>query len=450
MTLSYRRTCCLPLVLMCALCSVRAFAQSSTRPSSLTATGPSVATDQSDQSQVTTTLSAEPKPQGANPFQPSANRDVRLPVTLKGFCIVTLRERQEWLLGSESHQVVFDGQLYWFAGQRQRAMFAATPQRYVPALAGNCVVTFAEHGVRKCGGPQYGILHDQRLFFFRSLAEQKQFQSNPDDYANLDLANKGRCLVSEIEEQRQLPGLPETTLIVDGLRYRFVGVHQQRKFLANMRHYGVAMPTTLSTIETPEVHAKNLSPSQFPDGLSDRNKRTKNKTPSKTSVATLTNKAMGGYCPVSIHEQGIWVLGENRIRAKFDGLTYLLAGESEQEQFVKNPNRYVPALGGHCVVTEIDNNQRVPGSIYHASQYEDRLFLFAGAEQKKAFKASPATYFDTDLAVEGNCIVTLVDEGKKIAGLPELLVWHQGKRYLFASTEQQAKFRENLQRYQDR
>ena len=85
------------------------FAQSTTRPPN------------------TKTTLAKPKPQNANPFLPSANRDIRLPVTLEGFCVVTLREQQKWQLGSEANQLVFDGQLYWFAGQRQRAMFAATP-----------------------------------------------------------------------------------------------------------------------------------------------------------------------------------------------------------------------------------------------------------------------------------------------------------------------------------
>jgi len=404
---------------------------------------------------VRTTL-AEPKPQGANPFLPFANRDVRLRVTLEGFCIVTLRERQEWLLGSESNQLVFDGQLYWFAGQRQRAIFAARPQRYVPALGGNCVVTFAEIGMYKRGDPQFGILHNKQLFFFRSLAEQEKFKSHPEQYTNLDLANEGRCIVSQIDDERQLPGLPETTVIVDGLRYRFAGIHQQRKFLVNMPHYGVTRPKIPQADKSPKPFASNSLQPLASDGSSGRSKAKQGKTPAKSSIAegtaAVTNRAMSGYCPVTIHEQGIWVMGDARFLVEFDGLTYLMASEAQQKLFVENPSTYIPALGGHCVVTKMDENRRALGSTYHAMWHEgeNRLFLFAGAEQKKAFDASPASYVHVDLVAEGSCIVTLIDEGKQIAGLPELLLWHQGKRYLFASQEQQDKFRENIQRYQDR
>ncbi len=398
-------------------------------------------------------LVAEPKPQGANPFLPSANRDERLPVMLDGFCLVTLREQQEWLLGSESNQLVFDGRLYWFAGQRQRAMFAASPLRYVPALGGHCVVTFAESGARKHGNPQYGILHNQRLFFFRGLTEQEKFLSDPDKFANIDLANGGRCLVSQLDDERILPGLPETTVVIDRLRYQFVSEHQQRKFLVNLSNYGVAKPKRDSSEQTPHAPVRNAPSQQKPEGSFSLNTEVKkSKTPVTPLIAEVANKAMSGYCPVTIREKGTWVIGEARYRVEFDGLTYLMVGEAEQKLFAENPSTYLPVLGGHCVVTEIDENRRVPGSIYHAMWHEgeSRLFLFAGDKQKKAFEANPAKYLHADLVADGNCIVTLIDEGKKIAGLPELLLWHQGKRYLFASKEQQAIFLDNIQRYQDR
>ena len=343
------------------------------------------------QSSPGTTL-AQPKPQNASPFLPSIHRDIRLPVTLEGFCIVTLREQQEWQLGSEANQLVFDGQLYWFTSQRQRAIFAATPQRYVPALAGNCVVTFAESGVRKRGDPQYGILHNQQLFFFQGEDEQEKFRANPEQYANLDLANDGYCLVSQTDEQRQLPGLPETTVTVDGQRYQFAGIHQQRKFLANMEHYGVTKPKAFQQKEAAQGQVRSNPPEQTPEGSFSRSRIKQKKSPARTSVTGITNKAMGGYSPVSIHEQGTWVMGDPRYRAEFEGLTYLMVSEAEQQQFAGNPKTYVPVSSGRCVVTEVNDNRSVPGSIYHAAQYEDQLFLFAGAEQKKRFGENPGNY----------------------------------------------------------
>jgi len=422
-------------LLWCALPTARTLAQSNTRPSSAIA------------NRSTPAVVAEPKPQGANPFLPNTNRDVRLPLALNGFCSVSLRERQEWLLGSERNQLNFDGQIYWFVNQRQRAIFAANPQRYLPALGGDCVVTFAETSNRTRANPQYGILHNQRLFFFRSQVEQEKFRADPSRYDNVDLANKGQCLVSKIDQQKQLPGLPATTAIVGGMRYLFAGVDQQQKFLINMRHYGVKR----ATMNAPKGSDRRISygpPALLAPGALQNIES--DQSPESLQKVGGTNRAMAGYCPVSIRNAGIWSLGAPSFRAEFDGQTYLFAGEAQQQRFSQNPLDYVPALGGYCVVSERDNNQRIRGNIYHAAQYEGRLFLFAGAEQKIAFKASPATYANVDLVEGGHCVVTLVDEGRSVAGLNELLIWHQGKRYLFASPEMQAKFRKDTQRYQDR
>lgn len=431
-------------VVWCAVLCTTALGQNSTQPQSI-ANGSST-TDSPPPAFV-----AEPKSQRANPFLPLSERSVRLPVAVDGYCVVTLRERQEWLRGSEANQRVFDGKLYWFRGQRERVMFATRPRRYVPALNGDCVVTLAEHEIRQRGIPQHGTLHDGRLFFFRSLAEQQKFQANPDRYTQMDLANDGHCLVSQIDAQRKLPGLPETTVIADGLRYRFAGVHQQRKFLANMLAYGVKVPDSPQLEET-QPRPSNSAPALLtPDASFTMGAAIKTKVPKETSSAPVTNKAMGGYCPVSIRDAGTWTAGDPRYRFDFDGLTYLLAGEAEQKLFAQNPSDYVPALGGNCVVTELDENRRIPGSIYHASQFEGRLFLFAGAEQKRVFDTTtPEKYANADLVAAGNCIVSLVDESRTVRGLPELLIWHRGKRYFFASTQQQAVFRENVQRYQDR
>ena len=344
---------------------------------------------------------AQPKPQGASPFLPAANREVRLPVSLGGFCVVTLREQQEWRPGVEANQLVFDGQLYWFAGQRQRAIFAATPQRYVPALAGNCVVTLAESGLRKRGNPQYGILHNERLFFFRSLAEQERFQAAPGQYSKLDLANEGRCLVSQIDENRQLPGLPETVVIVDGLRYQFAGIHQQHQFLTHMAHYGVVKPKLPQSKKRFRDGFNNQAKPLALDSLGNKSRSKKSTPPTPKLLTEISNKAMDGYCPVTIHEQGTWVLGDARYGLEYEGQTYLMASEAEKTRFAEEPGAYAPALGGQCVVSQRDKNRRVSGDIYHAAQYEGQLFLFAGAEQKKTFKANPTSYTDTDFVAEG-------------------------------------------------
>lgn len=394
-------------------------------------------------------LLAEPKPANASPFLPPARRDVRLPVAIDGFCVVTLRDQQEWKRGSEVYQHTFDGQLYWFVGRREQAIFAANPRRYAPALGGDCVVTYAEKGVRVPGRPQHGILHDHRLYFFSSSDALEKFRSQPETFIDADLANGGQCVVSKIDDQKETGGLTETTVIVQGMRYQFANANRQRRFMQNLVRYGVEPPVarriTLGRDQQSLAPPPVLAPGDgLPNAVASQNKTENQPLPKK-----ILNKAMGGYCPVSIRTQDVWVEGDARYREVFDGRTYLMAGEQELALFRENPAVYIPALGGDCVVTEVNENRRVPGSIYHAAFHEgqDRLFLFTGVKQKQAFDEAPEKFLDVDLAAEGFCVVTLVEERKRVKGLSEFLTWHEGKRYFFASAENQEKFRENLQLY---
>ncbi len=430
---------------MFALCCVLAASSFSSGQSTTRSNLPTGSSTRSSQQ-----LLAEPKPRAPNPFLPAIDRDLRLPVAIKGFCAVTLRDRQQWVDGSQSFQQIFDGQLYWFAGQREHAIFKSNPRRYVPALAGDCVVTYALDGERVPGDPQYGILHNRRLYFFKSHVEQDLFRASPDEFADADLAAEGKCLVSRIDQQRELPGLAETTVIVRGLRYQFATAHQQRTFLNNMVRYGVEAPQAFrvdggSGSRFPNA-AQLLLPGNTRDATADKQKPSERDRPAK-----IKNKAMAGYSPVSIREKADWVEGDPQFRAEFDGYTYLMVSKEELVQFKENPNRYIPALAGHCVVTEVDENRRVKGTIYHAAMHEgeDRLFLFAGVAQKERFNSDPQRYLKADVATDGLCIVSLVQDRKEVQGLPEFMTWHNGKRYFFASAEKQAEFLENVERYQE-
>lgn len=400
-------------------------------------------------------LIAAPKPSATSPFAPPIDRDLRLPVAIKGFCVVSLRDRKQWLPGYERFQHMFDGKLYWFASQREQAIFAANPQRYVPALACDCAVTFVEQGIRVPGDPRYGTLHEQRLYFFRSDAEQAEFRADPTKYADADLAAEGLCLVSQVDEQREREGLAETTVIVKGMRYQFAGLHQQRTFLANMVRYGVE-PHHALTMSPQQQQANSVPPHLLMPGSPSKSVATAPKQNAtnkklKKKLTKIENKAMSGYCAVTIREKGVWELGDPRFSVEFDDLTYLMVSEQEQSLFQQQPNKYVPALAGNCVVTEIDENRRVPGTIYHAALHEgeQRLFLFAGAAQKNKFNEDPDRYLKADVAAEGYCVVTLVDDRQRELGSTEFVTWHRGKRYFFASAEKQAKFAENIELYQE-
>lgn len=157
--------------------------------------------------------------------------------------------------------------------------------------------------------------------------------------------------------------------------------------------------------------------------------------------------ALEGYCPVSILQMHKWVKGNSNIRTVHDGRTYLFAKQQGLEMFQANPTKYVPALGGDCVVALVESGKRVPGNIRFATFHKDRLYMFVNEQAKKMFLEDPKKYAGADLAYGGNCVVCRVDMQETVSGKPEIAVVYEGLRYLFASEEQRREFLANPERY---
>jgi YHS domain-containing protein len=156
--------------------------------------------------------------------------------------------------------------------------------------------------------------------------------------------------------------------------------------------------------------------------------------------------ALEGYCPVTVLQVRKWVKGDPAVRAVYDGRTYVFANEQGKKMFEANPAKYVPALGGDCVVALVKMGKRVPGDIRNAAIHDGRLFLFSSAEARKMFLADPATYANADLAQGGNCPVCAAG-GHAMPGKPEIAAFYKGLRYLFTSTEMREAFLANPERY---
>ena len=177
--------------------------------------------------------------------------------------------------------------------------------------------------------------------------------------------------------------------------------------------------------------AQSGSRTSPPSGSGDRNNPPAGSGQRTGEQAPL---ALKGYCPVSILEMRKWVKGDPAYRVVYDGHAYLFANEQGKKMFEANPAKYVPALGGDCVVALVKMGKRVPGDIRYSAVHDGRLFLFAGADAKKMFLADPATYANADLAQGGKCPVCAAG-GHDMPGKPEIAAFHKGLRYLFPSAE---------------
>jgi YHS domain-containing protein len=152
---------------------------------------------------------------------------------------------------------------------------------------------------------------------------------------------------------------------------------------------------------------------------------------------------------VSILDGNRWVRGRPELVVLHDGREYHFAGGPQRQAFLANPTKYVPALGGDCPVSYRDHGERIEGSVYHAVIHRGRQYLFAGLPQKELFKQNPDAYADADLALGGNCAVSLVDAQEEVRGKSEFMAWHRGLRFYFAGPEQLAAFETDPAKYAD-
>ena len=153
---------------------------------------------------------------------------------------------------------------------------------------------------------------------------------------------------------------------------------------------------------------------------------------------------LDGYCPVCVIAAGKWEKGSAEITSTYDGVTYLFPNQEIKQKFEMSPAKFVPALGGDCIVCLVSANKRVAGSVNFSTLLDGRLFLFPNAETKAAFEENPAQYQDLDLAADGNCVVC---RNQTIKGSTDFTEVYQGMRYLFPSADAAAEFRRAPQQY---
>ncbi len=160
-------------------------------------------------------------------------------------------------------------------------------------------------------------------------------------------------------------------------------------------------------------------------------------TPAWTADGT---PALEGYCPVSLITTGILVEGNTEFSSTYDSRIYLFPSAEKKKMFDANQTAYVPALGGNCVVCKVEEGRIVPGKAAFHVVHDARLYLFPSAREQKMFQAEPEKYADADLALGGNCPVSMRSHDRVLPGKPDIVSIYDAHRYFFPSTGEKAVF----------
>lgn len=114
-------------------------------------------------------------------------------IVLASSCPVNLVDRRKLIPGLATIRVVRDGKEYRFADHDARQAFLAHPERYTPALRGNCPVAQVDGGRSLTGDPRLGIIYRGHLYVFADTTSREAFARNPERYTGVDLASRNSC-----------------------------------------------------------------------------------------------------------------------------------------------------------------------------------------------------------------------------------------------------------------
>jgi YHS domain-containing protein len=102
--------------------------------------------------------------------------------------------------------------------------------------------------------------------------------------------------------------------------------------------------------------------------------------------------ALGGYCPVELVRNGRWTPGDVRWTVVHKGWIYRLSGPEQRQQFLSNPDAFVPVNSGNDPVLSVDRELTAPGQPTYCATYRGRLYMFSSAATQEQFNRSPQRY----------------------------------------------------------
>ena len=106
--------------------------------------------------------------------------------------------------------------------------------------------------------------------------------------------------------------------------------------------------------------------------------------------------AFGGYCPVELLVNERWVQSDPRCTATYQGRKYLFVGETQRQQFLDDPDHFVPVHSGNDPVLLVDAKRRVPGRMDYCVTYGGRLYMFSKTDTLARFQEKPRRYAAKD------------------------------------------------------
>jgi YHS domain-containing protein len=102
--------------------------------------------------------------------------------------------------------------------------------------------------------------------------------------------------------------------------------------------------------------------------------------------------AVDGFCPVELSLHGRWAQGDPRWTVVYKGFVYRLSGNAQRQEFMANPEKFVPGNGGFDPVISLAEKRNVPGQVSFCAAYKGRIYMFSSAATQETFHNNPELY----------------------------------------------------------
>jgi len=179
---------------------------------------------------------------------------------------------------------------------------------------------------------------------------------------------------------------------------------------------------SIATDEAPVAEAEDLV------APSDSNTKT---TVKASESATNVPTPLGHYCPVALLEKAVLVEAGSTHTAVYAGSRYFFDSAEAKARFAAEPEKFVPARGGECLVTLAETRSEVAGSDKFPVVYDGRIYLCASEQARQKFLANPATYANGDLRSQGTCPHCGASLASQQHGRNRFQIRFGGSRYQF-------------------
>jgi YHS domain-containing protein/thioredoxin-related protein len=115
-----------------------------------------------------------------------------------------------------------------------------------------------------------------------------------------------------------------------------------------------------------------------------------------------------GYCPVTLQKDRQWTKGDPQLVTEYKGQAYQFASAQAREEFLRNPDGFVPQFLGCDPVLLWTSDRAAPGRIDWGAYYDNRLYLFTSQDNRRKFKESPDKYMTTKVVLNIDQIESVI------------------------------------------